>query len=788
MSRTSGRLAATAGLLAVAAAGSAAHAASADAAGRSVVEVLAELRRGGLHLLYSNDLVTPDLKVIAEPASASPLDEAREVLKPHRLDVVPGPAGRWLVVRAADDSSDVLRHATGKIAGSDTEGESAGPPGSALEAITVVAGRYSLGDAGSSQQLSRSEIARVPHLADDPLRITRQLPGITGSDFSAGLNVRGGARDEAAIMVDGVRIHDPFHLKDLQGALGLIDAGVVESMEVLTGGFGAEYGDRMSAIVSMRTLVPAEQPETTAGISFVNAYLRSQGPIQDGRGHWLTSIRRGYLDWLFQLIDSEGDFTPRYWDFFTKADWLVGDATLVAGNLLLARDDLRFVDSGPQVSRSFGKADSAYGWVTASTYWGHGLSSDTVLSVSSIDRHRDNADQQDGFFAAVHDDRRFAYLAARSDWRWQATENALALWGLEVSHASARYRYELTSCISDPFPSGPCAPAPARRADLEVGGESYGSYVSARLQLIPRVTGEFGVRADRQTYAGFSQSEISPRASLRFEVTDASTLRLGWGRYFQPQQPDELQVEDGNQSFARAEDAEHRVAAWDVKMATGMTFRTELFDKRYGNLRTRYENQFDPFEVVPEARPDRIAVRPDASRASGAEVSIASAPDRAVSWRLAYGYLEALDSFGNDRQPRSWDQTHSVTGSLNLALKSWNLNLFGAYHTGWPRTPLDVEVSSGPTGIIETPVIGERNALRYPAYVRLDMRLSRNRRLANGELGYFFEVYNVLDRHNRCCIGDVDLIENPDGTLGTRVNYDDWLPRLPSIGIHWTFR
>ncbi len=755
---------------------------------RPLTEVLNELRRNGLRILYSNDLVTPDLRVAAEPDASTAFGIAQQVLGQYGLAVVPGPAERWLVVQETTWMGSRGRRDAGVPSAGSAGDASSLSDAQSLEAVVVTAGRYALGEPDPSQVLSKIEIARTPHLADDPLRMVRQLPGITGNDFSAGLHVRGGARDETAILVDGVRIHDPFHLKDLQGALGLLDAGVIENMEVLTGGFGAEFGDRMSGVVAMNTLIPAEQPETTMGVSFVNAYVRSQGPISGGRGHWLASVRRGYLDWLFQLIQSDGDFTPRYWDVFTKADWMVGNATVLSGNMLLARDELRFVDTGGNLKLSLGTADSAYGWITASTQWSRRLSSDTVVSISSIDRDRNNTDQEDGLYAAVHDTRRFDFASVRSDWRWQMTNRALVKWGLEVMHSSADYQYELSSCVSDPFPSGPCSIDRSRSAMVDIAGESYGTYVSTRWRVAPRIITEIGVRADRQTHAGFAEDEVSPRIGMRFEVNDDNTLRFGWGHYYQPQQPEELQVEDGEMQLARAERAEHRVAAWDLRLANSMTLRTELFDKRYSNLRTRYENQFDPYEVIPEARPDRIAVQPSTARAHGVEISVASAPERTVSWRLAYGYLETRDSIGSVEQPRSWDQTHSVAGSVNWALKSWNLNLFGAYHSGWPRTPLDIDVSTGPMGIIEDPRVGERNSLRYPPYLRFDVRLSRTLRLANGELGYFFELYNALHRRNRCCVGDIDIVENADGSLGARVNYDDWLPLLPSFGINWTFR
>src|SRR5690242_17188044 len=55
---------------------------SASWAGRPLVEILAELQAQGLALIYSNQVVTPDLRVRNEPVATKPIDRLQEVLKP----------------------------------------------------------------------------------------------------------------------------------------------------------------------------------------------------------------------------------------------------------------------------------------------------------------------------------------------------------------------------------------------------------------------------------------------------------------------------------------------------------------------------------------------------------------------------------------------------------------------------------------------------------------------------------------------------------------------------------
>jgi hypothetical protein len=744
-------------------------------AGQPLRAALNELRRGGLHIIYGSDLVPAHLLVVNEGSARTGADAAREILSPHGLDLVPGPASRWLVVRAAGEARSP---ASSTLATADVT----------LAEITVTAGHYPLGNVPGAQYLSKQEIARTPHIADDPLRVMRQLPGITGNDFSASMHVRGGARDETAVLLDGVRIHDPFHLKNLQGALGLIDSGIVEGIDVMTGGFGAEHGDRMSAIVSMRTLAPAEDGETTLGVSFANAFLRSRGPIADGRGHWLASVRRGYLDWLFKLIDSSGDFTPRYWDAFAQVDWAVGDATVLTGNVLLARDEMHYVETVGAQEQSLGWASSTYGWLTASTRWNRSLSSDTVFSWSGIDRRRENADGEDGISATVNDRRKLEFAAVRSDWRWAIAAQWLVKFGAELRHSSARYDYQLDSCLTDPFPSGPCSVDQSRSIVTDIGGESFGAYTSVRWKWHPRAIAEFGLRADRQTFAGFAENQLSPRLALRLQLADRSTLTLGWGRYFQSQQPDELQVEDGESRLARAEHADHLALSFAQDLTTRLALRAELYEKQYHRPRTRYENLFDAFETVPEAELDRIAVSPGSARIYGAGLTLDATPTDGVRVSLGYALQNARDQFVQGEAPRAWEQEHTLTGSLNWEVGHWNVSLFALSHSGWPTTQLSFDVSQGSTGIVLEPDTGPRNDERLPRYTRLDFRVSREHRLPSGDLGYYFELYNALDRSNVCCVDGLQFYPDQSGGLQARPQYDDWLPRLPSFGFTWTFR
>src|SRR3954451_19966536 len=69
-------------------------------AGRPLVDVLQDLNRRGLRIVFSTSLVPVALRVSAEPVG-TPREILDQVLRPHGLYARPGPQGVLIVARAA---------------------------------------------------------------------------------------------------------------------------------------------------------------------------------------------------------------------------------------------------------------------------------------------------------------------------------------------------------------------------------------------------------------------------------------------------------------------------------------------------------------------------------------------------------------------------------------------------------------------------------------------------------------------------------------------------------------
>lgn len=118
-----------------------------------------------------------------------------------------------------------------------------------LEDITVTATKPLIKkDVTQTTRIIEAEdIAAMPR--DSVNGILQTLPGVSVLNSTGSLHVRGGRSTEVKYLIDGIPISDP-----IGGSLGLnISARSLEQMEVITGGFNAEYGDAQSGIVNLIT-------------------------------------------------------------------------------------------------------------------------------------------------------------------------------------------------------------------------------------------------------------------------------------------------------------------------------------------------------------------------------------------------------------------------------------------------------------------------------------------------------------------------------------------------------
>jgi hypothetical protein len=637
------------------------------------------------------------------------------------------------------------------------------------------------------QFLSRDEVRTVPHLGDDVYRAFDRLPGITGLDVSARFNIRGGQEDETQVLIDGAEIYDPFHVRDLYRAFSTIDAEAIGAVDVLTGGFPLQYGGRMSGVIDISSLKPEARRHTELGIGILNQRILTSGTFHNGSSEYLLSFRRGYLHELLKLIDKNNDgINPSYYDLLGKVETTLNDRTVVSADVFVSGDALKIREDGGQAHGSY---SDRYAWVNLRNALSPKLFAQTVASFGRIATHRigdyGSFDSEDE--GVINDDHAFDFIALRNDTSWDVSDRNVLKAGLSAKRLRARYDYDGHSIIRvSLLHVNDGIQTIDRDASVRANGNDVAAYASDRIAVTPHLVVEAGARVDTQSYAP-DGTHVAPRINAAYAFGAHATLRASWGRFYQAQGINELQVEDGVTNFLRAERADHSVLGAEYDFGRGYSARAEVYEKRFTQLRPRFENIFDRVVIFPELHGDRLRIDALSGRARGGELLFRKTGTPVSGW-ISYARASAHDvlegASGSTIVPRAWDQRDTATFNLDYRLGArWNFDMAGVYHSGWPTTPVNGVIVNN---VFHT-VLGRYNSGRLPAYRRVDLRASHTIDTSRGGLSFFVELFNVFGIRNVSGVDGYSFNFDSRGNLVGHRHNEVILGVVPSFGITYSF-
>ena len=755
------------------------EASAAGFAGRRVGEVLDGLRSQGLTFIYNTEIVADDLRVAVEPQSTGGLALAREILAPYGLTLSEVAPDTFAVVRFATPAR------TARNAPADTAAQST-PAAAKVEEVVVQTSRYVLATdvEGLHAFLDQRQVANMPRLGDETLQAVQRLPGAAVNGVSSLGPIRGGTPNETAIMLDGLRLYEPFHLKNYLSPISLLDSRVIGGLDVYFGGFPVNYGDRMSGIIDAHSVRPATPRYYELGLTVFHASALGYGTFDDERASVLVSARRSNLGELASL--AENDFgRPTYSDAFARFDYQFDEATRVTLSTLLSHDQVTAIrDAATEHAQD--ESSNSYTWATLEHEWSDDFSSRLIASYTTVQNERHGVVDDPGPRAgSVTDNRRFNVVGLKLDdkldlGRWTHS------FGGELRRLWSEYEYSANVHFAAdyPFPGSP-ERNDVRSTLLHPDGFEGSAYWDIRLDLNSRWTLEGGWRVDTQTYDGSGDSaQSSPRLSVLYNAGHHTQVRASWGRFYQSQGINELQVEDGVTHFYPAQHANHTIVSLEHSFGEDLDARVELYRKDYRTVNPRFENLFDSLVLLPELEFDRVMVAPDTARADGVELWLNWHPGGPWSGWLSYTWSQVQDRIDGVDEYRSWDQRHAASFGIAWSKGPWSATLANSFHTGWPTTQLSL--ASASTTTTSPVVIGPRNAIRFDDYNSLDLRVTRTFRLHRGELDVFVEATNLTSRRNPCCT-EYSVVEDADGSPVLRANTEHWLPLVPSIGVLWRY-
>ena len=193
-------------------------------------------------------------------------------------------------------------------------------PKAALQERVEVTAPAPRSDGPASIPLRPKEVLSTAGSLDNPFRTLQTLPGVAGTDeFGSKLSVRGGAPDQNLTIMDGVEIHNPYRLFGLTSAF---NPETVERFELMAGGFGAKYGDRLSSVVVIenREGDVAHRVGGSSSVSITDANIIVEGRLPGpGQGSWLATARRTYYDLVAErFVDQD---LPSFNDAQVKTAW-----------------------------------------------------------------------------------------------------------------------------------------------------------------------------------------------------------------------------------------------------------------------------------------------------------------------------------------------------------------------------------------------------------------------------------------------------------------------------------
>lgn len=665
---------------------------------------------------------------------------------------------------------------------------------SVLETVIVTGSVHSFPEpdlAGTSYRLLPDEMSQIPSLGSDVMRAMVRMPGISSVGVSAKPRIRGGLQDELLVLQDGVELLEPFHLADYHSAYSAIDYHTIESVDFYTGGFPSRYGNRISGVMDINNEWSRDDYDTDVGLSSFSSFVNTRGESSgEMPTQWLLSYRQGDLEDLTDYIETRSG-EPTYRDISARINIkLSADATLSSG-VVASEDDIVFNDIEEGASSQI---DSDYLWSRLELQLKPELA--TTLAFSYIDFERkknefsldpvdeENPDPTKG--GGLDHQQQVERLALRNDYTAIGSGRILEFgWQAEYAwskyrHVSAINRGELADILGTEREV-------SRDIDIDPEGWSGGVYLAAELELSPRWLIQPSLRWDFQTYyRGGSEIQWSPRLGLAYELGQQSRLRLSLGRFYQPEGIHELQVLDGEIAFFKPQYADQAVLGieWgDDKLH----FTGELYYKRYRDVKTRYENVFNPFVLLPEMEPDRVQLSPEKTLARGIDLDIRYSFTEHWRGHLRYSAMNAEDKLNGQWVPRRWSQDETVNAILAWEKDTFNASIALVWHSGWysSRMPELLPVGS------QVPLESVLNNTELRDYFSLDISVRKSWVMRDSLLQVYADITNATDRDNIAGIDyDIEEVENGAGEVfayALTPDQETLLSMVPSLGFIWSF-
>ena len=631
------------------------------------------------------------------------------------------------------------------------------------EIIEITAAVPELGEP-TSYQLDAETVRSMPGTAGDTLKAVQSLPGAARIPFGfGGISLRGTEPRDTKVHLDGVEVPILYHFG---GLTSFYPSSLLDSLEVMPGGYGAAHGRGQGGLVTLGPRDARRDGWRMGGhVSLLDASVFAEGPTA-GDGGLIAGLRRSYIDGLLALASSEqGMVLPRYLD--GQLRWTHGDPNTGqwTASVFVSEDRLGLREENADTSLRLGFARAA------ATYRRRlGDLELTALGWLGGDqlRFRFEGDDEEAL------GRRLTVPGgARADLLRDFSAGYLAA-GLDVQ--AARYGVAAFDSEDESFDESSARYAGDVGVWTEARYRSDGGYIG----ITP------GVRLD---YFGLTgEWQVAPRLTMTQTLHPRFTVRETVGLYHQP--PNEIELHDEPDQDLRSSRAAHMTLGGDLALPTNIDVQLTgyliLGDRQAVGVtppshwdeeppsRSSSSGGFGPvFDLLLEEQFGSGEYRESVgyARSYGLEVG---AKRRAKSWMAMVSYTlsraERTDDPErfSDWRPYELDQTHNFVAMVSKRFSRWQLGARLRYTTGNPYNVEFVDQDGAPVATVSD---------RLPDFVQLDMRADYRwqPRWGSGTMKAFADVQNIGNRRN--AEGVSYQHGGPSYTRG--------LPVLPILGLEY---
>jgi len=612
----------------------------------------------------------------------------------------------------------------------------------------------------SVQTLGPEEIKLVPPTVESDLfRVLKVFPGVIAtSDVSSQFYVRGGGGDQNLILLDGMTVYNPFHAL---GLFSIFDADAIKSVDFFTGGFGAEYGTRLSSVLNITTRDGNKNRFSgKLSASLLTGKALLEGPLGFWDGAWMISARKSYFDAILKKFVNR-DLPLSFYDVIAKVNTRWSDDTQLAIQGFLSDDNIR----NPQITepnfhwwnRAFGISVSQ---LLSDRFLAQGTFSRSFFS-ASVDPQQSSTSPQSTSIEDVYFNTSFTYFTDSHD---------------EI-HFGFMYNlpemsYQLVNAAGFAVDT----------SGTTVETALWGKY---KWLAIEKFALEIGLRLNYISLLDEFKYAFEPRISFKLQLHPRLAFKGSFGRYRQrmitvSNEDDVISLFEAwipIQTTLPPEEALHYVLGFEGTLWNFLDVSVVGYYKSFNNLLGYNRDKIDRHD------PDYV---PGHGKASGVELFL-KATTESFSGLLSYTLGSSSRTTNNYTYPPRYDRTHSLNFVAGYRFPGgWEFNIHWEFGSGLPFTRiigfydrLTFDGFFDSTYVHETgkpyTILGNKNEGRLPSYHRLDIGIAKVFFVGQFKVSLEASVVNVYNRKNI-------FYFNRD--TGEQVNM---LPMMPTVNLRVEF-